>query len=775
MKSFAKITSVCLCVLMVAAAISVAAFAVNQPTGMEKSATEEIKVDGKGTGVNLTQFSLTSGSVYANSAAGLINVIEIDPSNPNVSIKVLNCGDYTWSKATMGTAAVKYNATDEGTVIAAMNGDPWIVYHTDYDGDGLAETGPAVKHVSVSRGLMIKNGEIWATAQISDENNLAKNDNVERGTPAANQPIFGVKADGTAVIGCPAITIQIQNTTKSQKVTANGINRLPAPNSTLLYNQRCGTESFAFADAYEVYVECDTSAFGIDKTITGTVTHIFESGDESERPAITENTVIISARGNAIGTNKGKYAIGDQISINCFVQTDRTGLCTAADWKNVVEATGGFYTLVERGAHRGQELTTNYPCTIVGIKQDGTIMLISTTTQADGSRAACQMKNMQEMVAELGCYTAIMFDGGGSTQMVTLEGDNYVRRCSVSDGKNSVRGVISGLAVVYNKADKAPVNCDDQGIKFLDGLGLESTFGQIEDTSGPHIEADPSWSYYYVGDVSYINGKGVDGTDDPYTELVGMRDPSYSVDWTADQKAAARLPATLDGSTLTLDEDCLLTISGYAFANGSQKKILYSLDQYTWYEVQGGTYSDASADLVQQVMANGWIKSASGGHAVFEDVGVDLSEYKGQTVTVSFAVTPGADDKALHFLTIENLLVPVPETTEETTEQPTEETTEEMTQEVTEEVTTEEITEPITEAATTEEITTEEITTEEITTEEITTEEITTEQGTEALSTEAPSEQETEPEEGGCKAALGGMTLIACIALGVVLTKKRKD
>ena len=129
-------------------------------------ATEEIKVDGKGTGVSLTQYSLSAGTTYADSVAGLLNVIEVDPKNPDVSFKVLNCGDYTWSKDTMGNAAVKFNEQTEGTVIAAMNGDPWIVYHTDYDGDGNASTGSGVKHVSVSRGLMIKNGEIWATVQI---------------------------------------------------------------------------------------------------------------------------------------------------------------------------------------------------------------------------------------------------------------------------------------------------------------------------------------------------------------------------------------------------------------------------------------------------------------------------------------------------------------------------------------------------------------------------------------------------------------------------------
>ncbi len=740
MKSFAKIISVMLCAIMLAAAISTAVYAAEQPTGMDKSATEEIKVDGQSTGVNLTQYSLTSGSVYANSTAGLLNVIEVSPSNKDVSIKVLNCGDYTWSKDTMGNAAVKYNdATGSGTVIAAMNGDPWIVYHTDYDGDGEAATGPAVKHVSVSRGLMIKNGEIWATAQISDENNLAKKDNAERGTGVANQPIFGVKKDGTAVIGCPNIQIKISNTNTSKQMYAAGINRLPAPNSTLIYNQRCGTESFAFADAYEIYVKCSDTAFGIGKTVTGTVTHIFESGDESERPALDAQTIVISARGTAINQQKGKYSVGDKISISCNVNTDKIYLSQATDWKDVVEATGGFYTLIEKGVHKGQELNTNYPCTIVGVKKDGTIMLISTTTQADGSRAACQMKNMQELVQELGCDTAIMFDGGGSTQLVTLEGDNYVRRCSVSDGTNSVRGVISGLAVVYNKANVSPENHDTYGIKFLDGLGLQSTYGEPEapDPSAPHIQAGPSYAYYYVGDVSYINGKGVNGTDEAYTDLVGMRDPSYDSSWPAEQKAEAIQPATLDGSTLTLGEDHLLTISGYAFANGSQKKILYSLDQQNWFEVQGGTYSDASAELTQQVMANGWIKSASAGHAVFENVGVDLSEYVGQTVTVSFAVTPGADDKALHFLTIENLVVAAPApSTEEETEAPTEETTEQVTEpEASEQVTTS------------------------------------------APVPEAPSEQVTEPEaKGGCKSAVFGSALImACAALGFVLTKKRKD
>ena len=83
MKFFAKIMSISLCALMLVSALSFAVLAANQPTGMDKSATEEIKVNGQGTGVSLTQYSLSAGTVYADSTGGLLNVIEIDPSNPN--------------------------------------------------------------------------------------------------------------------------------------------------------------------------------------------------------------------------------------------------------------------------------------------------------------------------------------------------------------------------------------------------------------------------------------------------------------------------------------------------------------------------------------------------------------------------------------------------------------------------------------------------------------------------------------------------------------------
>ena len=175
----------------------------------------------------------------------------------------------------MGKEAVKYNANNPGeTVIAAMNMDPWFLSseHNDYDGDGKSDNGTEteVKHVGIQRSLLIVDGELWSTQQTFDESKLA--------TPGGStqfvnaQVSFAYTSTGKAFIGNPSLRITVKNDTQNNQVPVNGINRLPAANSILIYNQRCGTESYAHSDAYEIYLECDSEArIKIDSTITGKV------------------------------------------------------------------------------------------------------------------------------------------------------------------------------------------------------------------------------------------------------------------------------------------------------------------------------------------------------------------------------------------------------------------------------------------------------------------------------------------------------------------------
>ena len=699
MKKITKILAICLCALMIASTASVCAFAATTSvSGAGALVTESIKLNGKDTGATLTQAKLDANTKYAGGTQLLLSIVEADPSDPLLSFETLNGGTYNYNTNTMGKESVKYNESHAGeTVIAAMNTDPWFVNHKDYDGDGKSDAGTDnnVKHVSLFRGVMIVDGELWATQQMADEGNMSCG--TEGVGVAGTQASFAYTSDGKAFIGDPMFKITVKNTTQNNTVPANGINRLSAPNSIVIYNQRAGSESYAHADAYEIYLECDSqAAFKINTPITGKVTHIFESGDTSARPAIGPNTIVVSARGKTqIDKMAGKYAIGDSVTINPNVSKDNENSANSNLWSSVETATGGFWTIVLNGTRTGggQGQSTRYPCPIVGIKEDGTVLMITQTSCVDGTRNGLTQDKMYDLVVELGCVDALMFDGGGSAQMVTLEGNDYIRRCSAADGENSVRSVVNGLALVYHEAaNTAPVNQEKKGIQFLDGLGLDDTgtYEPTPDGAGPtvpecdddkHVDADadlvcdvcnatlpdpnapvipevvftgsPSWAYYYAGTLTSVNGVACEPG-------YGMRNPEYQSSWESDYKQEHALqPVTMDGSAITLLEGNKLAVTGWALANGSQKRILWSVDKENWYEVNGGTFSAASSDVVSLVSSNEWVRSISEEHGAFTDVEVLLDIFAGQTVSVHFAVTPGADDKALHFLTIENITVPV--------------------------------------------------------------------------------------------------------------------
>ncbi len=731
MKKFKRIAAFLLSLtLLFALSATLVSATVNRITGTDKLESHPIKIGTTDTGATLTQIKLTKGSAYSLGETGLVNVIEVTPSK-TLGLKVLNGGKTTWSQATMGASALAYNASHtDSTVIAAVNGDPWIVYHTDYDGDGKKETGESVKHVSVSRGLMIIEGEIWATTQIDDENNLARNDNVERGTPASIGPVFGVKSDGTAIVGTPVTYVTLKNTTQNGKeLSVGGINRLPAPNSVILYNHRIGDESFAYSDAYEIYLECEDTAFRLTKAVTGKVVAIYESGDKTERAPITENTVVISARGKSIASIKDQYAIGDSVSISCSIINDSDNTMQTKAWAKVTEAIGSFFYLLKNGTTMGQPgNATNYPCSIIGLKKDGSVIITTTTPVIDGSRSACQMQNLPALCRELGYETAILFDGGGSTQMITLEGDGYVRRSATPDSKNSVREVISGIAVVYKGVDESPKNNEKFGTVAYESLGIVNDTPVLPD--GVDYVASPSYSYKYYASIETVNGEKQEN-------LLGMRDPAYNTSWTAEQKAASIHPAVLESAEV--NENKALVLSGFAYVNGGQGDYCWSTDLKNWHICTDASLSEGDSESKKTAETNGALTAASTPNARFANLTADLSEYEGETVTVYFGVMAKGDaSKMCHFLTVEGVNVPAPET-----EAPTETETE-----------TETVSETVSETETTEEVTT----------------------AATETPTEAPTESETAKEkESGCKSSLSGSIVLIVGLAALPLLRRRKE
>lgn len=654
MKTTLKVLSLLLCTLMILSHLMVLSVvdiaAAEGVTGATQITTESIYLNGEDTGVTHTQMLLPKGSKYALYSDGVLNVAEIAKDGGAV-FKVINHGTYNWGKATVGDAAVAYNkANVNSTVLASVNACPWLMATTDYDGDHKAATGPSVKGGaggSMSMGFMMIDGEIWNTNWLSDENKM--DNKYYTDWQVSGQSCFYVLADGTYDIGvAPNLTITAINTANNKKATVDGINRLPAPNSIIVYNKRAYSESLAYEDAYEVYLECTTTAFGVDDSVTGTVTHIFKSGDKTKRPEIGENTVVISERSqkNIFELANCNFKVGDKVSVNV---TNKSGSAGKA-----VQIIGGFFTLMENGRLTGQPTNQDqYPCSIVGIKEDGSAILIGITSQYDKKYQGSRQMDLPSLCKELGCVDALLFDGGGSSTFVTLEEGAYVRRNGCSDGQPRVLG--NSLAIVYDgyKGDDV-----DGSYTAASGIGLLD--GEQNDNRPAGYVAPPEvfdenadllayakTNVTFAATVDWINGVGPDGTPlNPYTDLASYRNP------TADMAKSAEI----DGKTLTTDDHYRLSISGWAQTAGGQKSYYWSLDGYSWYTCVSGITADATEEITAAAKAMTGLETLSAANGRFGKVAADLSAYEGQTVTLRFAVAD-AEDQLTTVLTINELTV----------------------------------------------------------------------------------------------------------------------
>ena len=653
MKATRKALSLFLCALMILTqlvAVSVVdTAAVDGVTGATQVTAESIYLNGEDTGVTHTQMLLPQGSKYALYSDGVLNVAEIS-KDCGASFKVINHGTYNWGKATVGDAAVAYNqANENSTVLAAVNACPWLMATTDYDGDHKTATGPSVKGGaggSMSMGFMMIDGEIWNTNWFSDENKM--DNKYYTDWQVAGQACFYVMADGTYDIGAaPNLSIQAINTANGKKVTVDGINRLPAPNSVDVYNKRASSESLAYEDAYEIYLECTDTAFAVDDSVTGTVTHIFKSGDTTKRPEIGENTVVISERSqkNVFDLANCNFKVGDKVSVAVTNKSGSAG--------NAVQIIGGFFTLMENGRLTGQPTNKDqYPCSIVGIKEDGSAILIGITSQSDKKYQGSRQMDLPSLCKELGCVDALLFDGGGSSTFVTLEEGAYIRRNGCSDGQPRAMG--NSLAIVYDyEGDDVDGTYDRASlIGLLDGEQNDNRpVGYIEPPEVFDETADilgyAKTTIPHASSVDWINGVGPDGTPlAPYTDLAGYLNVA------ADSQQSAKA----DGKTLTTDDNYYLTISGWVQTKNGQSGYYWSLDGYSWYECVSGSTAEATEEITATAKTITGLETLSAQNARFGKIAADLTSYEGQTINLHFAVAD-TEGKLVNVLTIEELTV----------------------------------------------------------------------------------------------------------------------
>ena len=493
-----------LCALLLTTAVTPAlAASPAEKLSDEKSRTSEeiLLPDGTKTGV-LWSKATVSGSVYGEDRE--VNIAEFSLKNTHLSMEVINSGDYMVSTKTLNAAAADYNAAHPGqTVLAAVNGDLWMTaVHS-----GSQVTTQVLK---VPRGILIIDGEIWASQQIDQENLGATN--AEKGTSAGFKAAFGVTSQNQPLVGSPDVKVTIANGEKT--LQADGVNRLPAMDSLILYNYRVNDTNYALKDAYEVELVADCSAVKAGGRITATVKAIYAPG-AAIRPAIGEKSIILTARGNKVDALKNTFKVGDTVTISTEI-TDRMGRTEL--WQDVQEAIGGHMQPIIDGrpaVDNGDP--TAYPASFVGYRDDGSVVLCSFTSALDGSRAALRFKDGYRFCSEMGFNSVFYLDGGGSATFVTLEEGSYTVRNKCSDG--SPRAVINGIAVVWNETPvceaqgslsyiKVPVDMSAIPATYMDGALLSEMVG-----------APNAVSLSYDEDERALKMTTTNDTNDPYATL----------------------------------------------------------------------------------------------------------------------------------------------------------------------------------------------------------------------------------------------------------------
>ncbi len=436
-------------------------------TGQDSNVTTDIKVGGFDTGVDYTRVHLGSGGSSGYGANRIINIVEGDfVNNPGLSIEVMNIGTYSTSTGSI-VSATKNFSDGKKTILASVNGD-WMASTKTL---GVSVSGDHNYYVSMSP--MVLDGEIWCSQMSSQEKSNA------------DYYTLGMSSDRQLVIGKPKVRTTIKNTTTGASFQADGLNRAPADNALYVYNNRIGSSNYIPTSSYEVAIRVSGSnKFMNNETVTGTVIGLYASGTTT-RQNLTNDVIVISARGSKISQLDGKFSIGDTVTVKSYLTQTNAGNDANTKWMNCEEAIGG-QILVMKDGNINNDLTdsTQYPTNLVGVKADGSIMFAMVTADSHGSRNGLRYDQIPDFCQDIGFDTCFMLDGGGSTTMVTLdENENYVERACYADGY--MRNLWNAVALVYEP--QLPPSVFDADYYYNNYTDLQNALGNNEDALFNHF------------------------------------------------------------------------------------------------------------------------------------------------------------------------------------------------------------------------------------------------------------------------------------------------
>lgn len=268
---------------------------------------------------------------------------------------------------------------------------------------------------------------------------------------------FGLREDGSAVLGRPALNMQL---------LLNGQSR---PLATL--NKSRGPGFALFTDDFAATTKNTGKGWDIICTLTGeirtkcvldlTVEEVLESDGAIEIP---EGKVVLSLVEDADPwLTEMLDALQPETAFQIEISCDE-------DWEDVQYAVGSLHKLVTGGVMESGLEKSVGPRTAVGQKADGTLVLYTVDGRQSGHSLGASMEQLAQRMIELGCVEAGIMDGGGSTNLsAILPGDGILSQVNSPSG-GSARKVVNYIFLVTE--EKPTGTAERLALYPLEGLNM---------------------------------------------------------------------------------------------------------------------------------------------------------------------------------------------------------------------------------------------------------------------------------------------------------------
>ncbi len=235
-------------------------------------------------------------------------------------------------------------------------------------------------------GIIIENGKLKA----SDDQHYA----------------VGFKADGTAVMGSPALNMSF--TVGGSTYPFAGINKERTNEGFYLFTEDFSYTTKSKNNGTEVVCSLTSGSLTVNSKLTLTVDKVIKSSGAYDLPA---GKILISLADTASNQDVlKKFTPGASVTVNVS--------CPDKIWDSVQFAAGSLYKLVTAGKiESGLKPNTAGPRTAVGIKANGDIVFYTADGRQPDFSMGITMTELAERMLALGCVEATIMDGGGSTTM----------------------------------------------------------------------------------------------------------------------------------------------------------------------------------------------------------------------------------------------------------------------------------------------------------------------------------------------------------------------